>query len=267
MSPVERWRAPDTWRAAERWRVVERLARAGCVAAAEESDELLRAAPDEPTLLTWVARRERGEPLAWIVGSVGFRGISVRVDPGVFAPRAQTEGLAARAAGLLPEQGRAADLCTGSGVVAAYLSAVRPAACVVGTDLDRAAVACARRNGVAAIVADMDLGLVSGGFDLVTAVTPYVPSDEMRLLPSDVVTYEPAIALDGGSDGLHHVRRLVAGAARLLSRGGWLLTEIGGDQDVLVGPALAAAGFDEPTFWCDEEGDLRGVMARLLAGA
>lgn len=248
----------------ERQRIVERLARAGCVAAAEEAGELLAAAPDGPTLMSWVSRRERGEPLAWIVGSIRFLGVPVLVDPGVFVPRAQTGELGVRAAGLLPERGRAADLCTGSGAIAVYLSSVRPDACVVGTDLDRAAVVCARRNGVIAVVADMDRGLASGSFDLVSAVTPYVPSDEMRLLPSDVVTYEPALALDGGADGLRHVRRLVTGAARLLSRGGWLLTEIGGDQDVLVGPILSAAGFGEPTFWSDEDGDLRGLAAQLL---
>ncbi len=243
--------------------VAERLARAGCVAPEEETGELLASAPDPATLTAWVLRRERGEPLAWIVGGVRFAGRTVHVDPGVYVPRAQTAELALRAGDLLPERGRAADLCTGSGAVAAYLASVRPSAAVVASDIDSRAVGCARRNGVRAVVADMDGGLESGAFDVVCAVTPYVPSGAMHVLPADVTRWEPRAALDGGPDGLGHVRRLAVGAARLLRAGGWLLTEIGGDQGTLVAPLLAASGFDSLTFWHDDEGDLRGVAARF----
>lgn len=243
--------------------IFERLARAGCVAADEETDELLATAPDLATLRTWVSRREQGEPLAWVIGRASFLGRTVHLEPGVYVPRAQSGDLALRAGDLLPERGRAADLCTGSGAIAAYLSSVRPAAAVIATDLDSRAARCARRNGVPAVVADMDRGLASRGFDVVCAVTPYVPTGAMHLLPADVTRYEPRAALDGGVDGLDNVRRLVVGAARLLRPGGSLLTEIGGDQDRLVAPILTAAGFGAPTFWRDQEGDLRGVVARL----
>jgi len=243
--------------------VVDRLARAGCVAADEEADQLLAAAPDPRTLLAWVSRRERGEPLAWIVGRVEFLGRSVSVEPGVFVPRAQSAGVALRAADLLPERGHAADLCTGSGAIAAHLMHARPDAVVVAGDIDPKAAACARRNGVPAVVADMDGGLAGRAFDVICGVTPYVPTGAMSLLPPDVVRYEPTSALDGGVDGLDHVRRLVAGAARLLRPGGWLLTEIGADQNASVAEALTASGYAEPTFWWDDEGDLRGVAARF----
>lgn len=144
-----------------------------------------------------------------------------------------------------------------------HLVSARPAAAVVGSDIDPRAAACARRNGVSAVVADMDRGLASRAFDVVCAVTPYVPTSAMDLLPADVIRYEPSAALDGGADGLDNVRRLAAGSARLLRLGGWLLTEIGGDQDMLVEQILTASGFAQPTFWRDEEGDLRGVAARL----
>lgn len=242
--------------------VIERLARAGCVAADEEAEDLVRWAPDQPTLMSWVSRREQGEPIAWIVGTVGFCGHEVRVDQGVFVPRAQSSELARRGAELLGARGRAADLCTGSGAVAVHLAVSRPGAAVVATDLDPRAVACARRNGVAAVVADADLGLCGGAFDVVTAVPPYVPTDALRLLPADVTRYEPRVALDGGRDGLDLVRRLAAGAARLLRPGGWLVTEIGGDQDTATAQILAEGGFGEPAFWRDAEGDLRGAAAR-----
>jgi release factor glutamine methyltransferase len=89
-----------------------------------------------------------------------------------------------------------------------------------------------------------------------------VPSGELRLLPADVQRYEPRLALDGGADGLDLVRRVVTAAARLLRPGGWLLTELGGDQDQPLRPALAAAAFGSLTTWSDQDGELRGVAAR-----
>lgn len=246
--------------------VAARLTAAGCVAAAEEAAELLAAAPDAATVEAWVVRRERGEPLAWITGSVTFAGRAVRVDPGVYVPRPQTEMLARRAAALLPPNGRAADLCTGCGAVAHHLRAEVPGASVVAVDRDPAAVRCARANGVPAVRGDVGAGLASRCFDVVTAVAPYVPTTELRLLPSDVQAFEPRSALDGGTDGLVLVRRVLADAARLLVAGGWLLVELGGEQDEALRPDLDAAGFGPSASWHDEEGDLRGLAAPWRPG-
>ncbi|MFP3900178.1 MAG: N5-glutamine methyltransferase family protein [Acidimicrobiia bacterium] len=248
-------------------RVVDRLVAAGCVAADEEADELIAAAPDGATLEAWVRRREQGEPLAWIVGSLRFCGRTVHVDTGVYVPRWQSEDLARRAGRLLPTGGRAADLCTGAGAVAAHLAAECPAATVVGVDIDPRAVACARRNGVLAIVGDAGGPLRSGAFDLVTTVAPYVPTGELPFLPADVQRHEPRVALDGGHDGLDIVRRIVAAAARLLRPGGWLLAEVGGGQDRALSPTLAACGFEAATPWFDDDGDLRGIAARRRPAA
>jgi release factor glutamine methyltransferase len=253
-------------------RVTARLAAAGCVAADEEADELVAAAPDEGVLDAWVGRRERGEPVAWITGTMLFCGRPLRVDPGVYVPRYETEELARRAATLLAEAAggalggpHAADLCTGAGAVAAHVASAVPGATVVGVDIDPRAVTCARRNGVAAVRGDLDAPLRSGTFDVVTAVAPYVPRRDIGFLPADVQQYEPRRALDGGDDGLDVLRRVVAGAARLLRPGGWLLVEVGGDQDELLTPFLAAAGFTVASSWYDDDGDLRGVAARMSA--
>lgn len=242
--------------------VTDRLAEAGCVAAEEEAADLVDAAPDEPTLDSWVRRREQGEPPAWITGTSMFCGRPLHVAPGVYVPRLQTEELARRAAALLPAGGRAVDLCTGAGAVAAHLRAQVPAAAVVGVDIDRRAAACARRNGVPTAVGDL-AGPVRGHrfVDVVTAVAPYVPTRDIRLLPADVQRHEPRRALDGGADGLDLVRRVVAAARRLLRPGGWLLAEVGGDQDEALAPELAT-GFDAVAPWRDEDGDLRGVACR-----
>jgi release factor glutamine methyltransferase len=111
-------------------------------------------------------------------------------------------------------------------------------------------------------VADL-AGPVGGSatFDVVTAVAPYVPTGELRFLPADVQRYEPRRALDGGVDGLDLVRRTITAAARLLRPGGWLLIEVGGDQDEVLATIVDAA-FDRVTPWRDDEGDLRGTALR-----
>lgn len=127
-----------------------------------------------------------------------------------------------------------------------------PTAIVVGIDIDARAASCARRNGVFALIAELGEPLRPEIFDLVTAVAPYVPTGRLGLLPADVQRYEPRLALDGGDDGLDLVRRIVTCAARLLRPGGWLSTELGGDQHEALGPTLAASGFSTGTPWFDE---------------
>jgi len=245
--------------------VVGRLRAAGCVAADEEADELLSSAPDGVTLEKWVARREQGEPLEWLVGRATFCGLTLHISPGVFVPRRQSEELARRAASLLPADGTAADLCTGCGAVAAHLVSAVPGARVVGTELSPRAAACARRNGVAVVVCDVGSALRSGAFDVVTAVAPYVPTGSLQFLPADVQRYEPRLALDGGTDGLGVVQRVIDESRRLLRRGGWLLCEIGGDQAPTVELSLEHAGFERLQFWYDEDNDLRGFLSKAAS--
>jgi len=239
-----------------------RLAAAGCVAAREEAALLVQHAPDRATLDRWVAARCDGTPLAWLIGWTDVGGVRVAVDPGVYVPRPQTAELARRAAEAMPRGGRLLDLCAGSGAIAAFVAATRPDVTVVAIDVDPVATRCARRNGVPAAVASAEaVPLPTAAVDVVTAVAPYVPSGELPYLPSDVVRHEPLVALDGGVDGLHVVRSVIAAATRVLRPGGWLLLELGGDQDVAVTPDLAA--YTDVSTWHDEEGDLRGLAARL----
>lgn len=244
----------------------DRLSRAGCVAADEEADELLAGAHDEATLEAWIVRREQGEPLAWITGTQRFCGRQLRVDAGVYVPRPQSEELARRAADVLGRDGGPAlDLCTGSGAVAHHLSSTAPNATVVATDVDRRAVLCARSNGVRAVQADLAGPVGDSTFGMVTAVAPYVPTTALALLPADVQRYEPRRALDGGPDGLRVVRRIARSARRVLRPGGWLFLELGGEQGPPMESALADSGWREVSMWTDEEGDLRGLSARLAA--
>jgi release factor glutamine methyltransferase len=246
--------------------VVDALAHAGCVAPEAEADALFRASRDGVgDLDELVARRCDGEPLAWIVGSVEFLGLRLRIDPGVFVPRPHTELLAARAIALTPPDGIAVDLCTGCGAVAAAIRAARPRVTIHATDLDPVAVACARRNGVPALLGDLDEplpGSLDGRIDVMTAVVPYVPSEELHLLPRDVVAHEPRSVLDGGPGGTTVLRRAAAVAARRLRPGGTLLLELGGDQAVAISETLEDLGLSAVGIHRDGDGLDRALEAR-----
>ncbi len=214
----------------------------------------------------FVARRITGEPLAWVVGSVVFCGLRVKVHPGVYVPRWQTEALARRAAALLPPDGTAVDLCTGAGAVACVLQAACPSATVVATDIDPVAVDCARDNGVDARVGDLDGSLPTrllGAVDVLVAVVPYVPTEALAFLPRDVVAFEPRLALDGGDGGLRLLSAVVARSRRWLRPGGWLLLELGGDQASAVAAQMEAAGFGDIAVLRDDDGDDRAIEGRL----
>ena len=236
------------------------------MAAEEEADELLAsAAGDGARLEDLVARRCRGEPLAWLVGSVVFCGEPVAVAPGVYVPRWQSEPLALEAVRRLPDRGLAVDLCCGSGALAVVMAARRPGARVVATDIDPRAVACARGNGVEAYAGDMASGLpggLGGRADLVTAVPPYVPTGELRLLPRDTLAHEPRAALDGGPDGTAVLGRVVTAAAALLRPGGSLLLELGGDEAGLLAASLGMHGYRDVELVGDDDGDLRALYCR-----
>ena len=247
--------------------LAERLADAGFVAAEEEAAELHARAGDDVALLdALVARRLTGEPLAWITGSVEFCGLSVRVDPGVYVPRWQSEQLARRAAERLPEDGVAVDLCTGCGAVARVLMEARPGARVLGCDVDEHAVACARANGVEALAGDLFAPLpaqLAGAVDVVVGVVPYVPTSELRLLHRDTLAFESTLSYDGGEDGTAILRRVLRDSPRFLRRGGALLLELGGDEAEALHGALERSGFTDVRELRDEEADVRGIQATL----
>ena len=251
----------------DRGAVIAQLERAGCVAAPQEADELIRAsAGDAATLASLVERRTSGEPLAWVTGTASFCGLELTVEPGVYVPRPHTEPLARRAASLLPPAGTAVDLCTGAGAVAAVLADAHPAATVVATELDAAAARCARRNGVEVFEGSLDEPLppsLAREVDVMTAVVPYVPSDAVRLLPRDVQAFEPRLALDGGEYGTDLLVEVATRSVRWLRPGGWLLLELGGDQADPLGRLLADVGFGAPVVMVDDDGDARAICACL----
>jgi release factor glutamine methyltransferase len=253
-------------RVEERTRIASALAEGGCVAPDEEAEALLHAASEGVGRMDeLVARRLGGEPLAWITGSVVFGGVRVHVDPGVFVPRPQTEAMAKRAASLLPDAGIAVDLCTGSGAVAAFLGAAHPMASVVAPEIDPLAVACARRNGVDVLVGNLDEPVppsLRGRVDVLTAVVPYVPTEELPFLPRDVLANEPRAALDGGPRGTTLLVRAAEAAPRWLRSGGSVLLELGGDQADEVAATFERVGLSAIHVHRDGDGQDRAIEAR-----
>jgi release factor glutamine methyltransferase len=251
----------------DRASVIQILTQAGCVAADEEADELIEAAGGDPHVLDdLVARRRRGEPVAWLTGSVVFCGIKLLVAPGVYVPRWQTEPLARRAATLLPSAGVAVDLCTGVGAIAAVLAAAVPTARVVATELDPEAARNARRNGLEVFEGYLDEPLppeLERRIDVMTAVVPYVPTRSLRLLPRDVQAFEPRQALDGGADGTDFLVEVVRRSTGWLRPGGWVLLELGGDQAEPVGQLLDECRFQAIDVMVDDDDEPRAICAQL----
>ncbi|MEW2081933.1 putative protein N(5)-glutamine methyltransferase [Streptomyces sp. NPDC005283] len=212
--------------------IVTRLRAAGCVFAEDEAQLLLSAARNSDHLAAMVERRVIGLPLEHVLGWAEFCGLRVAVDPGVFVPRRRTEFLVARAVTLAGPGAVIVDLCCGSGALGAAVVAGLGRAELHASDIDPAAVRCARRNVGAAggQVHEGDLyeplpGTLQGRVELLLANVPYVPTEEIELLPAEARVHEARVALDGGVDGLDVLRRVTAAASLWLAPGGHLLFE------------------------------------------
>jgi release factor glutamine methyltransferase len=239
--------------------VAARLRTAGCVFAEDEARLLIEAASAPAELDAMVRRRASGLPLEHVLGWAEFCGLRVAVEPGVFVPRRRTEFLVAQAAALAgqgagPGGGPAKalvvlDLCCGSGAVGAALAAALGPVELHAADIDPAAVACARRN-VAGAAGQVYLGDLyqplppglRGRVAILAANVPYVPTEEVRLLPAEAREHEPRAAVDGGADGLEVLRRVAADAGSWLAPGGHLLTETSERQAPHAAEALGGAG-------------------------
>ncbi|WP_069758688.1 putative protein N(5)-glutamine methyltransferase [Streptomyces sp. LUP47B] len=212
--------------------VVAALRTAGCVFAEDEARLILTAARTPGELAGMVDRRVTGHPLELVVGWAEFRGLRISVGPGVFVPRRRTEFLVEQALAQAPDASVVVDLCCGSGAVGAALAAALGPIELHAADIDPVAVDCARRNtadaGGRAHTGDLFDALpadLRGRVDILAANVPYVPTDEVALLPAEARDHEPLVALDGGADGLDILRRVATEAPRWLAPGGCLLVE------------------------------------------
>jgi release factor glutamine methyltransferase len=212
------------------------------------------------TFESLVARREAGEPVAYLTGRRGFWSFELDVGPATLIPRPETERLVELALERLPPgAGRVADLGTGSGAIALAIAIERPALRVVATDASAAALAVAARNAARLALPNVEFrqgdwcaSLAGERFELIASNPPYIAEQDPHLAQGDL-RHEPAGALSSGIDGLDAIRRIVEQAPRHLEAGGWLLLEHGLDQGSPVRALLGAAGFVEVATHLDLE--------------
>jgi release factor glutamine methyltransferase len=209
---------------------------------------------------TLLARRQAGEPLAYITGHRGFYGLSLQVDARVLDPRPDTETLVDWALSICTAQrvNTLVDLGTGSGAIALALKQQRPGIAVSAIDVSAEALTVARLNGqrlglnINWIQNNWLAGLRSHTFDLIVSNPPYIAIGDPHLA---ALTHEPKHALISGTDGLDDIRTIIAAAPLHLEAGGWLLLEHGHDQAPQVRALLGERGF---TSVCSQR-DMAGI--------
>jgi len=197
-----------------------------------------------------VRRRAESEPVAYIMGRAWFWTLELSVDRNVLIPRPETEILVENALSAVGRpDARVLDLGVGSGAILAALLSERPGWSGIGVDRSAGAVAVAGRNlatagaaGRACLVVGSWADALTGAFDLVVSNPPYVADSEAGSLPPDVGGFEPREALFAADRGLADIRAVFAAAARLTTRDGAALCEIGCDQGAEA-VAIARAAF------------------------
>jgi release factor glutamine methyltransferase len=216
-----------------------------------------------------VRRRVQREPVAYILGSKGFRGLDLAVDSRALIPRPETELLVEIALELEPRT--ALDVGTGSGAVALAIADELPECAVTGTDTSEPALELARLNaqrlGVDGRV-KLERGTVPDGgrFELVVANLPYVSDGEWAQLAPEITRYEPREALVAGAEGVEVIASIAPAAIAALSPSGSLALEVGEGQAGAVAELLLDLGCRQVEGRQDLAGIPRVVLGRMDTG-
>ncbi len=246
-----------------------------CHAAGLDAAGLLRqlhANHPAPGFEQFVARRAAREPLALITGRQPFWSFDVAVSADTLIPRADSETLVEAALAAFParDAGQVLDLGTGTGCLLLAVLSEFPTAFGVGVDWSAAAAALARRNawdlgldGRAAILCGYWATALQARFDLVLSNPPYIETAHIAGLMPEVACYEPALALDGGADGLQAYRSLVEALPGLLTPDGVAILELGAGQADAVARLAREAGLRPGAARRDLSGTERALPLRL----
>jgi release factor glutamine methyltransferase len=209
----------------------------------------------EKAFLESVARRRRGEPIAYILGRKEFYSLELTVSPAVLIPRPETELLVDLVLERRPSS--VLDIGTGSGAIALAIKKHLPGTRVAGVEASAAALEVAQQNAARhGLKVEFRRGRwlepVKGErFDLIVSNPPYVAQGDPHL---EALRFEPAAALVAGPDGLDDIREIARQAPAHLAKGGWLLVEHGKGQDAAVRGLFRAAGLEEVRTWPDLSG-------------
>lgn len=219
-----------------------------------------------------LARRLEHEPVARILGEKEFFGLDFGLNEATLVPRPDTETVVELALEQLPDQEkpwRLLDLGTGTGAIAIALLSRLPRASALGVDLSPAAAAMARanagRNGVGqrfSVIVGAWSAALAGTFDLIVSNPPYIPSGDIAGLDPDVRLHDPALALDGGGNGLDAYRAILGDAGRILAPDGVVVLELGQGQAPSVSQIAAQHGFAVIRLQADYGGVDRALALR-----
>ncbi len=203
-----------------------------------------------------IKRRVCREPLAYITGKADFRGFAIEVSEATLIPRPETELLIDEGLSLLNKKAgpiRVLEPCTGSGCISVALGAEFCGELIksIALDISSEALLVARHNATRNNVADK-ISFLCGDllrpiktepfFDLVVCNPPYIRSQDMDNLQAEVRLYEPRLALDGGTEGMDYIKRLIEGSASVLRKGGSILLELGIAQAVTASEYARSIG-------------------------
>jgi release factor glutamine methyltransferase len=226
------------------------------------------AAEEEERFREFVARRERREPLAYVLGEWGFRRLMLCVDQRVLVPRPETEVVVERCLELLAgfDEPEVLDVGVGSGAIALAIADEHPSARVTGFDSSGGALEIARGNLAATglngrvrlVEHDLRGGFGAGLFDLLVSNPPYVEEDEIEELEPEVRDWEPrdALVAPGATEAV------ARGAHEALRGGGWLVLEVADGKAREVAGLLGALGYEGVSIDLDLAGRERIVSGR-----
>jgi release factor glutamine methyltransferase len=235
----------------------------------EESPENL-----EPQFSQLLERRQTGEPLQYITGQSEFFGLPFSVGPGVLIPRPETEHLVEEVLRLAAQFSnpklQIADIGTGSGIIAVALANALPNAKITAIDCSPQALTIARENAdqnqvaerITFLEGDLLAPLAGQQFEIIASNPPYIPTSDHDSLSVEVRNHEPHSALFAGNDGLDLYRRLIPDALPLLKPSGWLVLEIGYNQQPAIEQLLRESSYQEIHFIPDYQGIPRVAVGR-----
>lgn len=227
------------------------------------------------TFFDYIEQRAKGIPLQHIIGEQEFMGLTFKVNNNTLIPRRETEELVELALSYLSDSNKqlVMDMGTGSGCIPIALSYFKDNIACIGVDYSKLALDMAKLNSEANSVDEKITWILSDIFkevpnnlfnnvDMIISNPPYIKSDEIEDLMTEVKDYEPRMALDGGKDGLDFYRTISIEGKKYLKQGGYILFEIGHDQREAVMHILIESGYMEIGYKKDLSGIDRIVYAQ-----